>query len=152
MTPNLQFKISCTSDINNCLFFVKHNSKNNKLFLKWFLPKNFQYILNKNFTDTERNKIIREYTKHIYKLNQKEIKEGLNETEIKWRKIENKYYNLVSKLFKGHPWPKGKYLGIASIYSMYPRNIKDQYFYLPYSHKNFNPLSVIGHEMLHFIF
>lgn len=147
MKPKLKLAIDIKADIENAKFFVKHGE-----FIDWFLPLNFQYITSKKFSLSERNKIISEYTKHIHKINKKEILEGVAETKKQWSKIEGKFYNFVDEIFHGHNWPKGKYIGHASIYLMFPRNIKEKTFYFPYSRDKWSPVSIIAHEMLHFIF
>ncbi|MCX6784741.1 MAG: hypothetical protein NTV81_02275 [Candidatus Komeilibacteria bacterium] len=147
MKPNLKLAVNVQTDIENAQWFVKTSE-----FVSWFLPQNFQYILSKKFSILEKNKIIAEYTKQIYKLNKKDILKGVSETKKLWAKIENKFYSLTNTIFKGHPWPKGQYFGYTSIYFMFPRNVEKKFFYFPFSKNKFNPVRVIAHEMLHFIF
>ncbi len=67
--------------------------------------------------------------------------------------IENKYFDLIGQIFKGHQWPEGKYIGFASVFNMYPRNIKEKTFYFSALQKNSHfGLATIAHEMLHFMF
>lgn len=108
--------------------------------------------MSKNFSVVERHKIIVEYTKHLHKIKEKEIKKGVESIEKQWKKIEGKYYKFVENLFQKHPWPKGKYIAYASVYLMFPRDIEDKTFYFPYNNARANPLRTIAHEMLHFIF
>ena len=148
MKPELKLIIDIKADIENAKFFVKHSK-----FVDWFLPLDLQYIISKKFSPLERNKIISEYTKHIHKINEKEILKGVAKTRKQWSKIEDKFFQLVDKIFCGYDWPKGKYIGYASIYLMFPRNIKEKTFYFPYSKNNKGgPIRTIAHEMLHFIF
>jgi hypothetical protein len=152
--PKIKLKIDIERDINNCINFIKcERSGVRRQFLLWFLPVDFQYILSKNFSEKERNKIIREYTKHIYKIRKDEIEKGLKNAKKDWQKVEKRYFQLVDKIFKGHPWPEGNYRGIISIWQMYPRYIQHKIFFFPYKHKiaKFSN-KVIAHEMLHFIF
>lgn len=60
---------------------------------------------------------------------------------------------MVNKIFKNHPWPKGKYIGYVSAFLMYPRNIREKTFFFPFSHSTpkFSNI-IIAHELLHFIF
>jgi len=147
MVPNLKLVINPEADIKNCIRFIKESE-----FVDWFLPLDFQYILSKKFSSLERGKIIREYTRYRYKINEAKIKQGINATKKRWRKAENKFYKIINEIFQGHPWQKGKYLGIASIYFMYPRDIGAKTFYFPWVKIKADPLRVIGHEMIHFIF
>ena len=83
--PKIKLKIGIKGDTNNCINFIKSERKGiRRQFVLWFLPDDFQYILSKNFSEKERNKIIREYTKHIYKLREKEIKKGLAKAQRDW--------------------------------------------------------------------
>lgn len=147
MKPNLKLSIDVKKDIGNAYRFIKYSD-----YVDRFLPLNFQYILSNNFSPAQRNKIIEEYTKHIYKINGKEIGEGLVETKKRWAKVEDKFYRLVNKIFQGYSWPKGKYTGYASIYHMFPRYIKEKTFFFPYKQNKLDPRLTIAHEMLHFIF
>ena len=101
----------------------------------------------------EREELIEKFVKDFYKTHANEIKKGTKETEKRWRKVESKYFKLVDKIFPNYPWPKGKYIAYTSIWNMFPYNRKDKFFQFPYKHKKPNfALTVIAHEMLHFIF
>lgn len=147
MKPKLKLKVNIEADIENAKWFVKNGH-----FVDMFLPTNFQYVMSERFSQSERNKIITEYTKHIYKINKKEILEGTGEIEKQWLKIEDNFYELIDALFKGYAWPKGKYIGYASVYLMFPRDVQEKIFYFPYNAEKWNPLGTIAHELLHFIF
>lgn len=147
MHPKIILSINIKADIENAKWFVKNGE-----FVDMFLPQNFRYIQSKKFSLTERNKIITEYTKHIHKLNEKEIQKGVENIRKEWSKIEENFFKITEKIFNGHSFPKGKYTGYASIYGMYPRNIKDKTFFFPYTNEKWNPLKTIAHESMHFIF
>ncbi|MFZ5365509.1 MAG: hypothetical protein ACOZBH_04950 [Patescibacteria group bacterium] len=145
--PKIKFQISARSDIENAKWFIKNGE-----FVDLFLPKEILFINDKKFSLKEKHLIISKYAKNFYQANAQAIARGVEQTKQRWGKIENKFFNLVNKIFGNHPWPKGKYIGYASIFNMFPRDIKDKIFYFPYSRKKFDPLSTVGHEMLHFIF
>jgi hypothetical protein len=147
MNPKVQLIVDIQADIENAKWFVGDGE-----FVEWFLPKDFQFILSKKFSTSERNKIIIEYTKYIHALRREEIQKGVEETHERWLKTESAFYEIVDTIFKGHPWPKGKYIGYASIYLMFPRDIIHKTFYFPYIQKPIDPVGTIAHEMLHFIF
>ena len=147
MRPNLKLIIDIDADIKNAQYFVKNGE-----FVDWFLPSDFQYVMSGKFSFSEKNKIIAEYTRRIYKINKKDILKAVDETKKRWANTENKFYVIVDKIFQGREWPKGEYIGFASIYLMYPRNIKKKTFFFPYSKIIRDPLGIIAHEMLHFIF
>ncbi len=147
MKPKLQLKIDIKADIRNAKWFVGYGK-----FVDWFLPDELQYIIEKKMSKTEKNKIIKEYSERIFAEKREEIESGVKLTEKKWRNVENNFYDFVSQLFQGHPWPKGKYIGYVSIFSMFPRDVQHMTFFFSYDATRWNPLRIIGHEMLHFIF
>ncbi|PIR70099.1 MAG: hypothetical protein COU46_03455 [Candidatus Niyogibacteria bacterium CG10_big_fil_rev_8_21_14_0_10_42_19] len=111
------------------------------------------YVL-KNKNKSKIDKILSEYIKNVFKANNKKIIENVKKAEKDWRVVEKRYFNLVDKIFKKHPWPNGKYIGFASIFMMYPRDVREKTFLFPgIIYKNTPPVEVvIGHELLHFIF
>ncbi|HCC04922.1 TPA: hypothetical protein DEP58_01285 [Patescibacteria group bacterium] len=147
MNPKVQLIVDVKKDIENAQWFVQDGE-----FVEWFLPKDFQYILSKKFSTPEKNKIITEYTKYVHTEKQKDIQKGVEQVKEQWAKTESNFYELVDTLFKGHVWPKGKYIGYASVYLMFPRNLKEKTFYFPHAQTPIDPVSTIAHEMLHFIF
>jgi len=147
MTPDLKFKIDYKADTKNAKYFVDQGE-----FVDWFLPSDLYHILDKKISRTERHKIISKYTKDFYQTNKTEITKGFETTKKRWKKIEKQFYAIANNIFENHPWPKGKYIGYASIYSMYPRDIKSKTFYFPYAKIKWDPIQTIAHEMLHFIF
>ncbi|MDP2945995.1 MAG: hypothetical protein Q8N61_00885 [bacterium] len=153
--PKIVFKISINKEIENCLSFIKRNIKENPQYVEWFLPDELHYVLKGKIDRTKINKILKEYTQNTFRVNNKKIKENVKKAEKEWKIIEKRYFSLVSKIFKNHPWPKGKYIGFASIFTMYPRNIQSKTFFFPgiiYSKKTPPAITVIGHEVLHFMF
>lgn len=150
MTPKLSFKIDLKNDIDNAKFFIK--TVKNDTFLDWFFAQKLNFIRSKSFSNAEKNKIITEYTKYFYRVNKECIDKGVIETKSRWLKVEKKFYKLIDDIFQGHPWPKGNYTGFASIFRMYPRDIKKKTFFFPFSKQTQDPLGVIAHEMLHFIY
>jgi len=143
----LKLIIDAGIDIENAIGFVKYSE-----FVDWFFPQELQFVFSKKFSSSERNKIIVEYTKYMFRIKKTEIRKGVEETRKKWAKIEGKYYDFIEKIFEGHPWPKGKYVGYVSVYRMFPRDIKEKTFHFPYSADIWDPLRTIAHEMMHFIF
>jgi len=148
-------RINIDADIRNCLSFIKYNTKDNPEYIKWFLPDSLSYVLKNKLNRLETNKVLKQYVQDTFKNNDKKIKENVKKAEKEWKAIEKKYFELVNKIFKNHPWPKGKYIGFASVFMMYPRNIQNKTFFFPgiiYSKKTPPATLVIGHEVLHFMF
>ncbi len=151
--PKVKLAISPKADVENCLCFIKRRYVKNPEFVKWFLPKEFYFLLSKKFSQKERDKILRRYTEHIFELKKQEIKDGIIKVKKDWQLASKRYFYLVNKIFKNHPWPRGRYIGYASIYHMFPRNIREKTFFFPYVHKISKFAHyVIAHEMLHFAF
>lgn len=151
--PKVLLKASKEADIKNALLFIKYNLKENLAFVRWFLPKKLHYVLNKRYSQKERNRIIQKYTNYIFDNKKKEIKKAVIKARKDWKLVEKKYFDLVNKVFKNHLWSNGKYVGFASVFCMYPRNIKEKTFFFPFRHTvpKFSN-TVITHELLHFIF
>lgn len=149
--PKIKFIIDVNQDIKNYVEFNKYCG--NPSSLKMFLPKKLFYVLEGDFSKRKKTKIVKEYINNNFNLHKDEISKNVKKIDRRWKLIENKYFKLICKIFKDHPWPKGKYIGFASIFEMYPKNIKEKTFYFSGLKKdlNFN-IATIAHEMLHFIF
>lgn len=148
--PKIKFVVNANQDIKNYILFNKYSDPR---FLKMFLPKKLHYILKNNFSDKRKMEIITKYVNDKFSFCKNEINKNTKEITKKWEQIEKSYSKLIRKIFKNYPWPKGKYIGFASIFEMYPRDVKEKTFYFPALQKNINSaLPTIAHEMLHFIF
>lgn len=152
MYPDLKLIIDKNADIKNCTYFIANESSVIPDFLNKFLPHDLQYIMDKKFSYTEKDDIAKEYINSFYNTSADKIKRGVDDTTKRWKELETKYYTLVNEIFKGYVWSKGEYFGTASIFLMYPRNINQKTFFFPFENIKFDPLGVIAHEMLHFIF
>ncbi|NQU83416.1 MAG: hypothetical protein HQ536_01775 [Parcubacteria group bacterium] len=149
--PKIKFVVSVNQDIKNYILFNKYSDDSG--FLKMFLPKKLFYVLKSNFSERKKTEIITEYVNDKFDLCKNEINKNVKNIDKRWKFIEKKYFKLICKIFKNHSWPKGKYIGFASIFEMYPKNIKEKTFYFSGLKKdlNFN-IATVAHEMLHFIF
>jgi len=152
MKPNLKLEINIQADVDNCIYNVKNQSKVVPDFLDKFLPLNLQHLLGGEPSSIKRTRIIQEYTEHIYSANADSIEGDVGDTKECWEKVEDKFYKLVNGVFQDYSWPDGEYVGTASIFRMYPRNIKNKTFYFPAQKTRLGSLGIIAHEMLHFIF
>lgn len=149
--PKLSLIIDPERDIDNAIGFLKYEK--NKQFLSWFFYGEAAFILDPSFTARKRNNIVRKYVRDVHAKYKKEIRAGLLAAKRDWKQIEESYFSLVEKVFKGHPWPKGEYTGVTSVFKMYPRYIDEKSFFFPYIHRipKFSN-GVIAHEALHFMF
>lgn len=153
--PQIKLKINVTRDMENCRIFIRYNTKNNPQYIEWFLPDELQSVLKQEKRKRQREDIMAKYVRETFKNKKTIIQNNVKKAEKEWKSKEKRYFDLINKIFQGHHWPKGNYVGFASIFTMYPRNIAEKTFFLPglrYS-KGTPPASyVIGHEMLHFMF
>lgn len=150
--PKVLLVIDQERDIDNAIGFLKYEK--DEQFLGWFFRDESAHILDKSFTTTrKRNDAIRKYVRDTHAGRKKEIRAGLLAAKRDWKQIEEDYFSLVGKIFKGHPWPKGKYVGAISVFRLYPRYLDKKLFFFPYSYRipRFSNC-VIAHEMLHFMF
>ena len=152
--PNLKLIVDPAVDIKHGPTFVFNSIKNGRRnFLPRFLPYLLHYVISEKISNAKRNKIISDYGRYCYKAHTSEIKSGTKTVVADWDKMKNKYFCLVDLIFKKHHWPKGYYVGFATIWHSYPRNVKNMTFYFPYSHSLPQYANkVISHEMLHFMF
>jgi hypothetical protein len=81
---------------------------------------------------------------------EKGINEDLETAQKNWQEKESLFYEKSKKYFGEHPWPKGNYNGMGSIWNIYPRYIEQKGFTFPLD-KEKNSKLVIAHEMLHFL-
>jgi len=69
--------------------------------------------------------------------------------QTNWQNVETEFLNLANKLFDGHFFPKGKYIGYISSFCCNPRFLNDKTFQVYYLNED---KGTVAHEMLHFIF
>lgn len=152
--PKIKFVLSKRHEISAAIGFIRDRKGTRAIrFLKKFLPVHLHFLLANNFSDKERGKIIKSYVADFYKYEGNKFKTNLKTIESDWKSVEGRYFRLVDRLFNRHPWPKGKYIGWATIFWCYPRFISEKTFFLPTDHRTPRYANgVIAHEMLHFMF
>ena len=92
------------------------------------------------------------YVGSIYKQHKNEFEHKRKEIEILYKKEEQQFFCETEKIFKNHPWPKGKYIAYLSIFDFCPRFLDDKTFFVFMYDNDEGTLFTIFHEMLHFIF
>lgn len=147
MKPNLKFKINKKADIVNAQHFIAEGS-----YVDLFLPQDLHYIIDNRFSKKEKDKIIKEYTDNIYIEKDQEIKRGMENVKKEWSRVDDRFYEVLDKIFLGFESEQKNYTGIVSIYLMYSRNIQDKIFFFPYKNLKWDPISTISHEIMHFFF
>ena len=155
MKPKIKFKISAKKDIESFFVFAKeaHYSKGRNF--EWAVFKLHSYFkkFRQGYSVKIGKKDVEVYVKNYYRKNKAIIEKNLELYKNNWKKIEKKYYDLVSLIFNKEFWPKRKYIAYATIWGMFPRFLEDKTFQIPYTYKNAKYVNVvIAHEMLHFVF
>lgn len=115
---------------------------------------NVKFALNKNldhWTAEEFKAGTSDYVDKFYKSHREKLQNFAKIAKSKWDKISPSFFRITSKIFKNHPWPKGKYIGYISIFNCNPRFLKDKTFQVYFKHKAGSNY-VTAHELLHFIF
>jgi len=149
--PKVNLIVDQRMDMGNGVYFIEYTKE--VQFRRWFLPEELDYLIDKNVPMAEQKNIVRAYVKETYALHGKEIERGTAMVKKNWKKVEKEFFKLADDIFAGHPWSKGNYGGIATVFGMYPRWIDKKRFFFPYIHKIEKYADcVIAHEMLHFIF
>ncbi len=95
---------------------------------------------------------LNKYILDFYGSSGREIK-ILSENTIKYLSQEqDKFFLIVDKLFKGHPWPRKKFIGYFSMFDFCPRFLDSGEFQVFIYDSSNLQLFTIFHELLHFIF
>lgn len=151
--PHVRLIADQKIDAQQGVAMVENSLRRHPEFARDYLPEILRYTFDDGFSRKKRDELIVGYAKYCYKNHREVIQKGTAKALAEWKKVEKKYFLLVDRLFKKHPWPQGHYVGFATVWHSYPRNIKTKTFQFPYWHRL--PLyanKVIAHEMLHFMF
>jgi len=152
--PNIKFLIEPKQDILVYFVFEKETkiSHRGHIMEAYFFKNHPQLrILKKIKNKKKKEKLLSDYVVDYYRKHNAIMKKRVKEIKERWNKVKYQFFNLANKLFQNHPWPKGKYIAYVTIWGIYPRDIKEKIFFIPYKDKKL-ALEVIAHEMLHFIF
>ncbi|MCX6783458.1 MAG: hypothetical protein NT141_00035 [candidate division WWE3 bacterium] len=119
--------------------------------LKFYENRELDYWTAKEFSASLANNPSKEYIDTYYADHDKEIKATLEKTLAEWDTISNEFYQDIDQIFDSHLWPKGEYVGFASIFDCNPRFLGNKTFQFFYNHPE-GAIYVAAHEMLHFMF
>lgn len=107
----------------------------------------------KTIEKKQRKKVfLSNYVESLYKQHKNEFEHRRKEIKILYKKEEQHFFYETEKIFKNHPWPKGKYIAYLSIFDFCPRFLDDKTFFVFMHDNDKGILFTIFHEMLHFIF
>lgn len=98
----------------------------------------------------KRKYLVSSYVESFYDKQWKELENIKDKFQYGWGGSAQDFFKATSHLFNNHPWPPGKYYAYLSIFNCNPRFLKEKTFQVFWEHPN--PLAVIAHEMLHFLF
>ncbi len=150
-TPKLKFKLDPKLD-----FEIAWNFYNNPKYggVDFWEKGALQYHSElKVFGKKQRKKFfLSNYVASLYKQHKNKFEYRKKEIEALYKKKEQQFFNETAKIFKNHPWPKGKYVAFLSIFDFCPRFLNDKTFFVFMYDNDKGILFTIFHEMLHFIF
>jgi len=155
--PKIKFRISEHKDIETYFnFWRDFEYSKDKNILKWAFYTNFpelRKIDQQKISKEERRLFIKKFVHLFYQKNAVSLRKRVNIVKKDWEKISLCFFQLTDRIFKNHPWPKGKYIAYPTMWGMYPRDLENKCFQFPFRHKKRKfHIFVIAHEMLHFIF
>lgn len=104
-----------------------------------------------NLEDSTKISFYKKYVDQVYKDRETDLFNIQKEVQESWDSVEQRFLEKTQKLFNGHPWPEGSYVGFLSIFNCNPRFLKEKTFQVYYKHPE-GLLYVCAHEMLHFMF
>lgn len=150
MYPQLKIELNKDFDKKICLEFL--NTKMAGVnFGEGIIKIHPQLSIIKGKDVKSAKKIIDQYFDQFYLNNSKQIEETIKIVVSDWDKKNKSFFEACDKYFDSHPWPKGKYEAYLSIINCNPRFLEDKTFQFYWKHDK-GVLSVIIHEILHFLF
>ncbi|HOV97455.1 MAG TPA: hypothetical protein PLW49_00350 [bacterium] len=147
--PHVNFEINKEMDywtVGEFLSFNPSDSISNSILLGYPGLKKAKHLNN-----DERITYYKNYIDHIYNDQELKIADIRKKTQKSWNKVEKKFLDNAAKLFNGHPWPEGAYVGFLSIFNCGPRFLNEKIFQVYYKHKE-GLVYACAHEMMHFMF
>jgi hypothetical protein len=153
--PHLTFTIDFKKDIEAFFDLASEAKYDNGRTLEWAffsrypeLRRHFEGIRFIGEKDTIEN-----FIRTLYEKDASLMKKWEGCVEGLWNQEKELFYQKTREIFEEQWWPEGAYIAYPTIWTMYPRYLENTTFLLPYKKEDFPQLlSVIAHEMLHFIF
>ncbi|MBL8015536.1 MAG: hypothetical protein JNK26_05115 [Candidatus Doudnabacteria bacterium] len=146
MVPSVKFDTDIELDIQMTLSFLAWGNKDGLDFSDSIFGPNPGL----REVDMEDEPAVEKFFKKAYAEKKEDLQKVLEWNRENWGKMEKEYVTRVIKLFKGHEFPEGKYIGYLSINNCNPRFLEDKTFQMYYKAKVYT--RTISHELLHFIF
>lgn len=147
MIPKVTFKLDIELDIQMTYAFLEWGkSDGGNDFTESIFGPNPE-LRNINF---EIEHEVREYFETFYSSNAKDLQTVIDWNIEHWGEVESKFIGKIIKLFNGHEFPSGKYIGYLSINNCDPRFLDDKTFQMYYKANVYS--RTISHELTHFLF
>ncbi len=149
--PRLKFKLNPELDFEIAWDFYKQPKQEG---VDFWQKGALRYHDNLVAIEKFKNKkaYLSDYVLSLYKKHPNEFDHQKKEIVALYKKKEQLFFHETGKVFKNHPWPKGKYIAYLSIFDFCPRFLNDKTFFVFMYDDDNNILITIFHEMLHFIF
>lgn len=147
--PHVNFEINKEMDywaVKEFLTFDPEDSFSNSIL---FAHPNLNGA--KSFNYEERIDFYNKYVDQVYENICDVLAQVKTRIQENWDTVETEFLEKTQKIFMGHPWPEGAYVGFLSIFNCNPRFLNQKTFQVYYEHPE-GPVYVCAHEMLHFMF
>ena len=154
MHLTVKFKIDQSKDLRTLRAFVRDAQYDGGRSLRWGIFRRHP-LLKPLLVNPSRLPLARvqKYINGVYAEQRNGFKLATEKIKGEWKLKEKTFFRLTDELFNGARWPKGKYIAYFTIWTMFPRFLKDKTFQVPFGHRKKGYVNVIiAHEMLHFIF
>ncbi len=138
--PNLKFQLNKHLDKKMCAYFLGH--KKAGIDFGGGITKLYPQLT---------HQAISKFVDNYYQEHEAKLEAILETFKNLWQGCKKDFYHQVTKIFKDHPWPEGKYICYLSIFDCNPRFLKNKTFQVFFQHPQ-GICSVAAHEMLHFMF
>src|SRR3989338_4116535 len=118
-TPKINFKVDVKAEKRIAAYFLKYRKTNPWKFDKYI--KNYPELkCIKEMNDKDAKKFLFSIIGAYYDQSKQQELENIKPKIIQdWNKVAQEFYTRTTELFDRHPWPKGTYTAIISIFGMY---------------------------------
>lgn len=150
--PKLRFEIDINHDISKFETFILDDINSSGVNFKNSIFTVHPELRNvDSLPQSEKTTFIKRYVNKYYKDNNSKLKEYIPLLTEKWEQYSGTFYGRCNEIFKGMPWPDGKYIGTISISGPMPRYLDQKTFDVPPVKDN-RCIQTTAHEMMHFMF
>ena len=125
MTPKISYKLNKALDKKMALAFLNVKAGGVNFFNSIIGVHPELKGINKQ-SKNKQKEIIDKHFNAFYKEHNQYLNKRIKEFQTDWNKVEKKYFQAITKIFKNYPWPKGKYIGYLSIIDCNPRFLNNK--------------------------